>query len=75
MIGLLVYKYLHGLAPQYLSDNCILGADIIHLPNTTISPAPGASSYRPSNENNWPSQLLSCLVRILELASCRSARP
>ena len=51
-----------------------LGADIIHSPNTAFSPAPGASSSN-KNEDNWPPRLLSCLSRILELASWRPAWP
>ena len=54
-----------------------LGADIIHLPKTSFSPAPGESFHRPSNENedNKLTRLLSCLARILELASWWPARP
>ena len=48
-----------------------LRANIVHSPNTAFSPAPGASSYRPSNvnEDNWSPRLLLCLARILEFAS------
>ena len=69
-IGLLVYKCFHGLAPGYLSDQCIPAPTFAGRANMRSSSRLNRQLYVPRNQKNdtgfrW---VLLCLVCCVELA-------
>ena len=69
-IGLLVYKCLHGLAPGYLSDQCIPASNFRRSCQHALIHEVGPTSVRPTNQNKdiGSTRVLLRLVCRVELA-------